>query len=78
MIAAFANAGRAFGDDDYVQGSGLGLAIVHQIAQLHGGEVELSDNAPTGTCAMLTLPLTPTASEAPVVHRVGETGERSA
>jgi len=41
------------------KGTGLGLAIVRQIAELHGGSVELTGNQPCGTCAVLTLPLTP-------------------
>ena len=41
------------------KGTGLGLAIVRQIAELHGGEVELRDNRPCGTCVVLTLPQTP-------------------
>jgi signal transduction histidine kinase len=44
------------------KGTGLGLAIVRQIADLHGGAVELTANAPTGTCAVLTLPMTPRAA----------------
>ena len=43
------------------KGTGLGLAIVAQIAELHGARVELTTNTPTGTCAVLTLPLTPVA-----------------
>jgi signal transduction histidine kinase len=41
------------------KGTGLGLAIVCQIAELHGGAVELKDNRPCGTCVVLTLPQTP-------------------
>ncbi len=41
------------------KGTGLGLAIVRQIAELHGGRVQLSENQPGGTCVVLTLPLTP-------------------
>jgi two-component system sensor histidine kinase MprB len=37
-------------------GSGLGLAIVRQIAQLHGGTVELLARDGGGTVARLTLP----------------------
>ncbi len=37
-------------------GAGLGLAMVQAIAQLHGGEVELADNAP-GLAARVRLPL---------------------
>jgi len=35
-------------------GSGLGLSLVQAIARLHGGRLELSDNAP-GLCAKLAL-----------------------
>ncbi|HEY5172580.1 MAG TPA: HAMP domain-containing sensor histidine kinase [Acidimicrobiia bacterium] len=37
-------------------GSGLGLAIVRQIAQLHGGTIEILERAGGGTVARLTLP----------------------
>ena len=37
-------------------GSGLGLAIVRQIAQLHGGTVELLEREGGGTIARLSLP----------------------
>jgi PAS domain S-box-containing protein len=47
------------------KGTGLGLAIVRQIAGLHGGTVTLADNPPNGTCAVLTLPLTPAAAAGP-------------
>ena len=39
-------------------GSGLGLAIVRQIAELHGGTVELLARDGGGTIARLTLPTT--------------------
>jgi two-component system sensor histidine kinase MprB len=39
-------------------GSGLGLAIVRQIAELHGGTVELLEREGGGTIARLTLPTT--------------------
>lgn len=38
-------------------GSGLGLAIVHQIAELHGGTIELLPRDGGGTIARLTLPV---------------------
>ena len=44
------------------KGTGLGLAIVRQIVDLHGGYVELRNNQPAGTCAVLHLPLTPVVS----------------
>lgn len=37
-------------------GSGLGLALVQAVAQLHGGRIELADNAP-GLYAAIILPL---------------------
>jgi two-component system sensor histidine kinase MprB len=42
-------------------GSGLGLSIVSQIAQLHGGRVELLPREGGGTIARLTLPSSPGA-----------------
>ena len=44
------------------KGTGLGLAIVRQIADLHGADVALVAREPVGTCAVLTLPLTPPVS----------------
>ena len=44
------------------KGTGLGLAIVRQIVDLHGGAVELTLNQPLGTCAVISLPLTPAVS----------------
>ena len=38
-------------------GSGLGLAIVRQIAELHGGTIELLEREGGGTVARLTLPI---------------------
>ena len=38
-----------------VQGSGLGLAVASQVAQVHGGQLELSANQPTGLKAVLWL-----------------------
>lgn len=36
-------------------GTGLGLYLVDRLAERYGGEVELSDNAPTGTVVHLTF-----------------------
>lgn len=44
-------------------GAGLGLALVHAVVQLHGGSLELADNAP-GLRATLRLPLSPGATRA--------------
>ena len=44
------------------RGTGLGLAIVKQIADLHGGTIGFETNQPAGTCAVLSLPLTPVVS----------------
>jgi two-component system, OmpR family, sensor histidine kinase MprB len=44
-------------------GSGLGLAIVRQIAQLHGGTIELLERPGGGTVARLTLPTPPTPAD---------------
>ena len=55
------------------KGTGLGLAIVAQIAELHGARVELTANQPSGTCAVLTLPLTPVAgADTPEVDAAGD------
>ena len=39
------------------RGSGLGLAIVRRIVAEHGGSIDVTDNAPTGTRFMIELPL---------------------
>jgi two-component system nitrogen regulation sensor histidine kinase NtrY len=39
------------------RGSGLGLAIVRRIIAEHGGNIEVGDNAPTGTVFTVELPL---------------------
>ena len=43
-------------------GSGLGLAIVRQIAELHGGTIELLERTGGGTVARLTLPTSTTSA----------------
>ena len=60
------------------KGTGLGLAIVRQIAELHGGTVQLTDNRPTGTCVVLTLPLTPAAANKAAGQHDSLTGEENA
>ena len=47
------------------KGTGLGLAIVRQLAELHQGRVDLEPNPAHGTCALLTLPLTPAVTAEP-------------
>lgn len=37
--------------------SGLGLSLVKEVAELHKGEITLKKNKPTGTLAMLRLPM---------------------
>ena len=51
------------GSTAMVGGSGLGLALVAQQADLHGGEVSLSDSPLGGLRATLTLSTTPPSSE---------------
>lgn len=41
------------------QGTGLGLSITYSIIRKHGGELELRDAQPSGTEAVLSLPLNP-------------------
>ena len=53
------------------KGTGLGLAIVKQIADLHHGTVGLEANQPTGTCAVLSLPVVPIMEEADVEAEEG-------
>ena len=44
----------------HVPGTGIGLSLVRAVAQLHGGRIELGDNAPGLRCA-LHLPLSVTS-----------------
>ena len=53
-------------------GSGIGLHIVKEFVELHGGSVEVGDNAPTGSVFTVSLPVRgkeeanePDASDAP-------------
>jgi PAS domain S-box-containing protein len=40
-----------------VEGTGLGLPIARQVAELHGGTIEVRSNQPTGSVFCLTLPV---------------------
>jgi signal transduction histidine kinase len=42
---------------DTKPGWGLGLAFVKRISEQHGGRVEVSSNAASGTCFRLILPI---------------------
>jgi two-component system sensor histidine kinase QseC len=44
---------------NHATGSGLGLSITRRIVELHGGRLELRDNAGKGLIAELQLPLQP-------------------
>ncbi len=44
------------GEDTQAQGFGLGLWVARRIAQLHGGDVEVSASAHGGTCFTIVLP----------------------
>ena len=48
-------------------GFGLGLALASAVARLHGGAVQLADNAP-GLRVVMSLPLAPPAVESPAVE----------
>jgi signal transduction histidine kinase len=48
-------------------GFGLGLALASAVARLHGGAVQLADNAP-GLRVEMSLPLAPPAVESPAVE----------
>jgi signal transduction histidine kinase len=50
-------------------GSGLGLALVAAIAELHGAEVSLDDNAP-GLRAIVLFPLLSEGGRRPLVHSI--------
>ena len=48
-------------------GSGVGLHLTHQLVNLHGGTITVTDNEPgKGTCFTLTLPRVQSAREKPV------------
>ncbi|MFH6994798.1 sensor histidine kinase [Flavobacterium sp. FlaQc-48] len=46
-----------FTTKDIKEGSGLGLSIVHGIIKSHKGEIEVTNNFPTGTIFKIRLPL---------------------
>lgn len=54
------------------RGTGLGLAIVRQIANLHGGTVELKRNDPRGSCAVVLLPMVPATERSPATTQEDE------
>ena len=43
--------------DSPVKGTGLGLSIVREFVTAHGGEVALEHNQPSGTRAVVRLPI---------------------
>jgi signal transduction histidine kinase len=49
-----------------IPGTGLGMSIVKEIIELHGGEVQISSLAGTGTTVTLWLPSTSTQVGTPV------------
>jgi two-component system, NtrC family, sensor histidine kinase GlrK len=49
--------------DALVKGTGIGLSVVREHAQMHGGSIEIIDNAP-GARFRIQLPLAPTAKQA--------------
>lgn len=53
-LATLPDRGRRL--DESVPGAGLGLAIVRDLAELHGGRLELGARPAGGLCATLTLP----------------------
>lgn len=59
------------------KGTGLGLAIVRQIANRHGADIEFQSGSPSGTCAVLTLPLTPAGVAQPPDRDYRKTEEAS-
>ncbi|MCL5050304.1 MAG: ATP-binding protein, partial [Firmicutes bacterium] len=48
------------------EGSGLGLAIVKRFVQLHGGDIQLRNQAGAGLCVRIELPV-----RQPTQHAVG-------
>jgi two-component system sensor histidine kinase MprB len=50
-------------------GSGLGLAIVHQVAESHGGTIEVEAAPGGGTLMRLRLPVRPAVSQPFLVSR---------
>ena len=45
-------------------GTGLGLAVVTAVVRAHHGDLSLRSRLGRGTCALLSLPLIPSAGEA--------------
>jgi two-component system sensor histidine kinase CreC len=42
--------------DTRKKSTGLGLSLVREVAELHGGDIQLLPNEPRGTLARLTFP----------------------
>ncbi|MEM1128611.1 MAG: hybrid sensor histidine kinase/response regulator [Bacteroidota bacterium] len=70
-IGAYMQFGRAMQEQ---QGTGLGLQIVRSLATLHGGAIEITSEAGTGTQVRCLLPLAQTSSRsrdhAPTARRL--------
>lgn len=45
------------GSDRSTYGSGLGLAICHGMIKVHGGTIQIQDNANGGTCVVIRIPI---------------------
>jgi signal transduction histidine kinase len=52
---------RPFSGTARVNGTGLGLAIARELAQAHGGDVELTSSSDSGTHVRIVIPDRPDA-----------------